>query len=249
MHLKKWLLLALVLAAIASGGSVAEEHPARKQLDPPNPAALFATPLLSEAEQADYRARIRAASDAAERERIRAAHYELMKARAKERGRALPDSRPAAVGEIGNAFGPELTAEEERAAQRARTRSAGKRPPDATPRPAGSEPAVDKKTSADLPERAVVSTKPVGEVTLDRGPTVRKPDSPPAKAADAVVGNIALPGMDAIFGPELMSEAEKAAFRARLRSARSDAERQAIRTERDEQLRLRSKEKGVTLPQ
>jgi len=62
------------------------------------------------------------------------------------------------------------------------------------------------------------------------------------------LGSIALPGMDAIFGPELMSEAEKAAFRARLRSAKSDGERQAIRAERDEQMRLRAREKGVTLP-
>jgi hypothetical protein len=248
MQRKKRLLLVLFLAT-TSTGSFAEENPVRKQVEPQSQAVLFVTPLLSEAEQADYRAKIRAASDASERERIRAAHYELMKVRAKERGRALPDSRPAAVGEAGNAFGPELTAEEQRAAQRARSRSAGKRPPDATIRPVGGEPAVDKKTSADLPERAAVGNKPAGEVTLDRGRPAMKPDSPPAKAAEPVFGNIALPGMDAIFGPELMSEAEKAAFRARLRSARSDGERQAIRTERDEQMRARAKEKGVTLPQ
>ena len=248
MHLKKWLLLALVLAATASGASIAEEHPARKQVAAEGQTVLFATPLLSEAEQADYRARIRAASDAVERERIRAAHYELMKARARERGRTLPDSRPAAVGEAGNAFGPQLTAEEQRAAQRARTRSAGERLPDAAIPPVRGEPAVAKKASTDLPERAVVSTKPAGEATPVQ-PALTNPDAPAAKAAEPVFGNIGLQGMDAICGPELMSEAEKAAFRARLRSARSDGERQAIRTERDEQLRLRAREKGVTLPQ
>jgi len=243
------LLPALLLAATASAGIVADENGLRKQVESQSQGVLFATPLLSEAEQASYRAKIRAAPDASERERIRAAHYELMKARAKERGHALPDSRPAAVGEAGNAFGPELAAEPQRAAQRALLRSAGQRPPDETIMPVSREPAVDTKTSTDLPEQAAVSGKRVGEVTIDRGRTVMTPDSPSAKAAEPVLGSIALPGIDAIFGPELMSEAERATFRARLRSAKSDRERQAIRTQRDEQMRLRAKEKGVTLPQ
>ena len=249
MHTKKWLMLALCLAATISAGSFAEDNLAPRQVGPQNQPVLFATPLLSEAEQAEYRARIRAAADAAERERIRAAHYELMKARANERGRPLPESRPTAVGEAGKAFGPELTAEEERAGQRARLRSGGTRTPAEKVGSVSREPAVDKKTSADLPKRAAVSGKPAGDATHDRVPTVMKPDSPPVEAAKPVFGNIVLPGMDAIFGPELMSEAEKAAFRARLRSARSDGERQAIRMERDEQMRLRAKEKGVTLSQ
>lgn len=247
---KKKLLLALFVTTTMSAGSFAEENPLRRPAEQQSRAELFATPLLSETEQADYRARIRSASDAAERERIRAAHYELMKARAKERGRALPDRRPAAVGEAGNTFGPELTTEEERAAQRARSRNAGKRAPEATIRASGDKPPLGEKSAADLTERAVASSNPVGEATPERGPTVRKmPDAPAAKATEPGFGSFSLPGMDAVFGPDLMSEAERAAFRARLRSARSDQERQAIRTERDDQMRQRAKEKGVTLSQ
>lgn len=248
MRSRKSWLQALFLAVTASACAIAQENVVRRPLDPQTQGKFFATPLLSEAEQAAYRAKIRAAPDALERERIRAAHYELMKARAKERGHALPDLRPAAVGEAGKPFGPELTVEEERAAQRTRLRSAGKPRPAETTRPVSREPAVDKRMPTVLPEQAVVSGKRAGEEPLDRSRTVMTPDSPSVRAAEPVLGGIALPGMDAIFGPELMSEAEKAAFRARLRSAKSDSERQAIRAERDEQLRLRARERGVTLP-
>lgn len=108
MHRKQWLLPVLCLAATASVGTAAEENVVRRQGAPQSQGVLFVTPLLSEIEQAAYRAAIRAAKDESEKERIRSAHYELMKARAKERGYALPENRPAAAGVAGNAFGPQF---------------------------------------------------------------------------------------------------------------------------------------------
>lgn len=248
MHGRKCLLPALFLAAITSTGNAAEEDTVRGQIAPQSQNILFASPLLSEPEQADYRARIRAAKDGPERERIRAAHYELMKVRAKERGHALPEIKPAAVGEAGTAFGPKLMTEEERAAQRATLRGAGKAPIGAAARPTDGNPPV-KASLPSVPTQAAVLGKPAGEVKTDGGVNAAIPNTPPAKPAESFLGSMALPGIDAIFGPQLMSEEEKAAFRARLRSAKSDGERQAIRAERDEQMRLRAKAKGVTLPQ
>ncbi|MFA6443707.1 MAG: hypothetical protein WCV99_15320 [Sterolibacterium sp.] len=62
------------------------------------------------------------------------------------------------------------------------------------------------------------------------------------------MGVVALPGIDRLFGPQLMTEEEKAAFRARLRAAKSDADRQAIRAERDQLFQLRAKENGMASP-
>jgi hypothetical protein len=54
--------------------------------------------------------------------------------------------------------------------------------------------------------------------------------------------------MGMIFGPELMTEEEQTAYRARLRGAKTPEERENIREERRRQLQSRAKEKGVTLP-
>jgi len=52
--------------------------------------AIFAPPLMTEAEQKAFRARLRAAKSPEERERIRAEHRRELHARAKERGIVLP---------------------------------------------------------------------------------------------------------------------------------------------------------------
>lgn len=250
MHRNKWLLPALWLAVTASAGTAAEQEEVRRQSAPQSQGVLFATPLLSETEQADYRARIRTATDESDRERIRTAHYELMKARAKERGYALPENRPAAAGEAGNSFGPQLITEEERAAQRARMRSAGSAPSGEAIRPARRETAVEMALPV-RQEQAIESSRRAGEVKLDAGAdaVTVTPGSPSATPAAPAMGAVVLHGIDTIFGPQLMTEEEKAAFRAKLRRAKSAEERQAIRAERDQQMRLRAKEKGVALPQ
>ena len=241
MHRKQWLLPVLCLAATASVGAAAEENVVRRQSAPQSQGVLFVTPLLSETEQAAYRTSIRAAKDESEKERIRSAHYELMKARAKERGYALPENRPAAAGVAGNAFGPQLTTEEERAAQRARMRSAGSEPSGEATRPARRAPAVEMA----LPIRQEQAV----EVKSDDGAKALTPSRPSATPAAPAMGAVVLPGIDTIFGPQLMTEEEKAAYRARLRRAKSDEERQAIRAERDQQLQLRAKEKSMAPPQ
>lgn len=60
---------------------------------------------------------------------------------------------------------------------------------------------------------------------------------------------VVMPGVEGLFGPELMGEDERAAYRARLRGAKSDGERQTIRAERDREMRARAKALGVKLPQ
>ena len=83
----------------------------------------------------------------------------------------------------------------------------------------------------------------------DDGAKALAPSPPSATPAAPAMGAVVLPGIDTIFGPQLMTEEEKASYRARLRRAKSDEERQAIRAERDQQLRLRAKEKSVAPPQ
>lgn len=52
---------------------------------------IYGSQLMTPAERDEYRARLRAATTAEERDRIRAEHHEQMKSRAKERGVSLPD--------------------------------------------------------------------------------------------------------------------------------------------------------------
>ena len=131
-------LLCLAATASAIGGDLAAGH----EPSFPSQGVLFVTPLLSEAEEVEYRARIRTAKDQSERERIRATHYDLMRTRAKERGYDLPATRPAATGVTGEEFGPKLLGEEERAAQRAKLRAARIEASAAGPAPARPEPVV-----------------------------------------------------------------------------------------------------------
>lgn len=249
MRENKWLLMVLILTATATASecAVAQENVVRGQVEPVNQGILFAKPLLSEAEQADYRARIRSATDASEKERIRAAHYELMKARARERGYALPDNRPAAAGETGNSFGPQLITEEERASQRAKSRGV-RNQPSAEAVPPIRRDAVVEATPPGRQEQAAPASKLEEGAKAHQGVAVPTPLAPSVGRGEPAASAIVLPGIDSIFGPQLMSEEEKAAYRARLRSAKSDGERQAIRAERDEQVRLRAREKGKTLP-
>ena len=247
MNKRHRLLIALFLAASTSAGILADENRLPVPVELPGQGILFATPLLSEAEQADYRARIRAAADGSERERIRTAHYELMKSRASERGFSLPERRPSAVGEVGSSFGPQLITEDERAARRARSRSAGSEPA----AHAGNAPRTDQAVGAILPgpqRSARANDLRADDAQPHDRVKVVTPIEPPAKSTEPIPGAVVLSGLEAIFGPQLMSEDERAGYRSRLRSAKSDGERQSIRAERDAQLRSSAKQKGITLP-
>ncbi|GAB5605891.1 hypothetical protein [Sideroxyarcus sp. TK5] len=65
---------------------------------------IYGSQLMTQKERNAYRAKMRAAKTAEERERIRNEHHEQMKMRAKERGVTLPDMPPAAGG--GMMMGP-----------------------------------------------------------------------------------------------------------------------------------------------
>jgi hypothetical protein len=51
-----------------------------------------------------------------------------------------------------------------------------------------------------------------------------------------------------VFGSQLMTQEERVAYRARMRAAKTQEERERIRAEHHEQMKVRAKERGVTLP-
>jgi len=51
-----------------------------------------------------------------------------------------------------------------------------------------------------------------------------------------------------VYGSQLMTQEERMAFRAKMRSAKTQEEREKIRAEHHEQMKARAKERGVTLP-
>lgn len=53
---------------------------------------------------------------------------------------------------------------------------------------------------------------------------------------------------DQIYGSQLMTQEERDAYRNRMRAAKTEQEREQIRKEHHEQMKVRAKEKGVTLP-
>jgi hypothetical protein len=53
---------------------------------------------------------------------------------------------------------------------------------------------------------------------------------------------------DQVYGSQLMTQEERNAYRDRMRAAKTEQEREQIRKEHHEQMKVRAKEKGVTLP-
>ena len=51
-----------------------------------------------------------------------------------------------------------------------------------------------------------------------------------------------------IYGSQLMTQQERNEYRARMRAAKTVQEREQIRKEHHEQMKVRAKERGVTLP-
>ena len=51
-----------------------------------------------------------------------------------------------------------------------------------------------------------------------------------------------------IYGSQLMTEQERAEHRAKMRAAKTDAEREKIRLDHHKKMQARAKERGVTLP-
>lgn len=215
--------LALLAAGIGTISSIAIGEEATQKSEQSLQQVLgsfFGPQLLSEEEQAAYRARIRKAKTLQESDAIRTEHNELMKVRAKEKGVRLPEQRLPVGGGMGNFLGPQLMTEEERAAYRAKIRSA---------RTKEASEQIRTEHHEELDARA-----------KERGITLPETQTPMPDSNRGVMGMI--------FGPELMTEEEQMAYRARLRGARTPEEREKIREERRRQLQSRAKEKGVALP-
>ena len=72
---------------------------------------IYGSQLMTQEERSAYRAQMRNAKTAQEREQLRKEHHERMKVRAKEKGVALPDEPPArgmggGMGPGGGGMGP-----------------------------------------------------------------------------------------------------------------------------------------------
>ncbi|HEY9050915.1 MAG TPA: hypothetical protein VIQ03_05180 [Gammaproteobacteria bacterium] len=53
---------------------------------------------------------------------------------------------------------------------------------------------------------------------------------------------------DQVYGSQLMTDQERNEYRNRMRTAKTDEERQRIRNEHHERMKIRAQEQGVTLP-
>ena len=51
-----------------------------------------------------------------------------------------------------------------------------------------------------------------------------------------------------VYGSQLMTQEERGAYRAKMRAAKTQEEREKVRAEHHEQMKARAKERGVTLP-
>ncbi len=207
-----WLALVAAGFATASSFAVGDEQTQKREQSPQQVEGLyFGSQLLTEEEQAAYRARIRSAKTPQEMEAIRTEHYELMKARAREKGIALPEKRPPSDGDVGKIFGTQGITEEERAAYRAKLRRA--------------------KTKETLEK---IRTEYHGKIEALAGEKgISQPETKPARASsgERVMGTM--------FGEPLMTEEEQSAYRASLRGAKTQEEREKIRAEHRRQLRTR----------
>jgi len=81
---------ALVQAAEPPAAPAAAPAPTTSTAKP----TIYGSQLMTAQERRDYRLRMRNATSAEEREKIRLDHHEAMKARAAERGVSLPDTPP-----------------------------------------------------------------------------------------------------------------------------------------------------------
>ena len=92
-----------VLAIPAGLALAAEQERAQQQVQAQvqEQEQIYGSQLMTPEERAAYRNKMRAATTAEEREKIRKEHHEAMKLRAKERGVTIPDEPPALGGGMG----------------------------------------------------------------------------------------------------------------------------------------------------
>lgn len=73
-------------------------------------------------------------------------------------------------------------------------------------------------------------------------------DQTPDQLKDRDQDRDRLQDQDRIYGSQLMTRQERNEFRARMRAAKTVQEREQIRNQHHEQMQIRAKERGVTLP-
>ncbi len=105
MNKQKHLMLASALTSAlllsAPGAFAAGQPPAQEETQNQQQEQIYGSQLMTQQERTEHRARMRAASTAAEREQIRKEHHEQMQKRASERGVTLPAEPPARGGGMG----------------------------------------------------------------------------------------------------------------------------------------------------
>lgn len=105
---------AFLLAVALAGSAIAqapttppvERQAATEKKAPAQKDIIFGHQLMTDAERAEYRAKMRALKTPEEREAFRAEHHKLMQERAKERGVTLPEMPPHGGMGQGHMSGP-----------------------------------------------------------------------------------------------------------------------------------------------
>jgi hypothetical protein len=110
MNRDLWIALIIAGAFSVSAGIAlaAEQERTMEQVESQakEQEQIYGSQMMTDEERAEYRAKMRAAKTAEEREQIRKEHHERMKARAEERGLKLPDEPPMKGGGMGPGPGP-----------------------------------------------------------------------------------------------------------------------------------------------
>ena len=102
--MKRPLLVSTVITALflpTGFAFAADVLPAQIRTQAEQQERVYGSQLMTQQERSEYRARMRTATTAEERERIRIQHHEAMKERARTQGVTLPDEPPAGGGGMG----------------------------------------------------------------------------------------------------------------------------------------------------
>ena len=94
-------VLAVTLSLCAGFAVAADQGRTQEMAQSQDQERIYGSQFMTRQERVEYRAKLRAAKTAEERERIRNEHHEQMKERAKARGVMLPDEPPAGGGGMG----------------------------------------------------------------------------------------------------------------------------------------------------
>jgi hypothetical protein len=103
MQRELWIVAAVAGVLFISVGfaTAADQERTQQHVQAQTQEQIYGSQLMTEPERAEYQAKLRAAKTAEEKEQIRKEHHERMKARAEERGVAIPAEPPMTGGGMG----------------------------------------------------------------------------------------------------------------------------------------------------